>query len=204
MRRLQMTFAKIGQNIVKPTADGLADAARKAGKRGLPPVHLWNPAFCGDLDMRIARDGTWFYLGTPIGRKELVKLFSTIIRKDGDAYFLVTPVEKVGITVDDAPFVAVDFDVANPGPDQIVTFTTNVDDTVIAGPESPIRFTLDPDTEEPSPYVLVRANLEALIDRKSFYRLIEIGTQQQVKNQNWFGIWSSGTFFPIIPSKKLD
>ncbi|MGR3660426.1 MAG: DUF1285 domain-containing protein [Paracoccaceae bacterium] len=198
-----MTFAQIGQNIVKPTADGLADAARKAGKRGLPPVHLWNPAFCGDLDMRIARDGTWFYLGTPIGRKELVKLFSTIIRKDGDAYFLVTPVEKVGITVDDAPFVAVDFDVASPGPDQIVTFTTNVDDTVIAGPENPIRFTLDPDTDEPSPYVLVRANLEALIDRKSFYRLVEIGAHHQVKDQNWFGIWSSGTFFPIILSEKL-
>ena len=154
-----MTIAQNGQNIVKPTAEGLATAARKAGKRGLPPVHLWNTEFCGDLDMRIARDGTWFYLGTPIGRKELVRLFSTIVRKDGEDYFLVTPVEKVGITVDDAPFVAVDFDVSNPGPAQEVTFTTNVEDTVTAGPENPIRVTLNPDTGEPSPYVLVRANL---------------------------------------------
>ena len=94
------------------TAESIAASAKAAEKGGLPPVHLWNPEFCGDLDMRIARDGTWFYLGTPIGRKELVRLFSTIIRKDGDDYFLVTPVEKVGITVDDAPFVAVDFEVS--------------------------------------------------------------------------------------------
>ena len=96
------------QKIVTPSAESIAASARAAQKRGLPPVHLWNPPHCGDLDMRIARDGTWFYMGTPIGRPELVKLFSTILRKDGDDYVLVTPVEKVGITVDDAPFVAVD------------------------------------------------------------------------------------------------
>src|SRR6056300_1924118 len=108
---------------ITPTADGLASAARQAQKsKGPPPVHLWNPPFCGDLDMRIARDGTWFYLGTPIGRVELVKLFSSILRKDGDKYFLVTPVEKVGITVDDAPFVAIDFTVKNVGPDQEICF----------------------------------------------------------------------------------
>ena len=104
-----------GQKIVTPSAESLAASARAAKKGGLPPVHLWNPPFCGDLDMRIARDGTWFYLGTPIGRAELVKLFSTILRRDGDDYFLVTPVEKVGITVDDAPFVAVDFQSARRG-----------------------------------------------------------------------------------------
>ena len=103
-----------GQKIVTPSAESLAASARAAKKGGLPPVHLWNPPFCGDLDMRIARDGTWFYLGTPIGRAELVKLFSTILRRDGDDYFLVTPVEKVGITVDDAPFVAVDFNLRDP------------------------------------------------------------------------------------------
>jgi len=117
---------KSDQNIVKPTAETLAQAAQQAGKRGLPPVHLWNPPFCGDLDMRIARDGTWFYLGTPIGRAPLVRLFSTILRRDGDDYFLVTPVEKVGITVDDAPFVAIDFNIKNNGLDQIITFETNV------------------------------------------------------------------------------
>jgi len=192
-----------GQNIVKPSAESLASAAKSAGKRGLPPVHLWNPEFCGDLDMRIARDGTWFYLGTPIGRKELVRLFSTIIRRDGDDYFLVTPVEKVGIQVDDAPFVAVDFEVSNPGPDQTLTFETNVGDVVIAGPDAPIRVERDPETGEPSPYVLVRRNLEALIDRKSFYRLVEIGSRDMVDSVEWFGIRSSGQFFPIIPADEL-
>lgn len=183
-----------------PSAESLAGAAKKAAKNGLPPVHLWNPEFCGDLDMRIARDGTWFYLGTPIGRPELVKLFSSILRKDGDDYFLVTPVEKVGITVDDAPFVAVDFTAQGAGRDQRLTFTTHVGDSVTAGPEHPIRVVRDPETGEPSPYVNVRANLEALIDRKSFYRLVDLGTH----HDGWFGLWSSGRFFPVIPSGELD
>ena len=187
------------EKIVKPSAESLASAAQKASKGGLPPVHLWNPDFCGDLDMRIARDGTWFYLGTPIGRPELVRLFSTILRKDGDDYFLVTPVEKVGITVDDAPFVAVDFEVAGSGKGQTLTFETNVGDFVPAGPDHPIRVERDTETGEPSPYVLVRANLEALIDRKSFYRLVDIGAH----HDGWFGIWSDGEFFPIIPSDEL-
>ena len=189
--------------IVKPDAENLAAAAKAAGKRGLPPVHLWHPEFCGDLDMRIARDGTWFYLGTPIGRKELVRLFSTILRKDGDDYFLVTPVEKVGITVDDAPFVAVDFEPTGDGPDRVLTFETNVGDAVIAGPDHPIRVTRDAETGEPSPYVLVRRNLEALIDRKSFYRLVEIGAHEDRDGESWFGLWSSGEFFPVIPSADL-
>ena len=187
------------EKIVKPSAESLASAARKASKGGLPPVHLWNPDFCGDLDIRIARDGTWFYLGTPIGRPELVRLFSTILRKDGDDYFLVTPVEKVGITVDDAPFVAVDFEVTGSGKDQTLTFETNVGDFVPAGPDHPIRVERDAETGEPSPYVLIRANLEALIDRKSFYRLVDIGAH----HDGWFGIWSDGEFFPIIPSDEL-
>ena len=196
-------MATTDQNIVKPTAESLANAAKQAGKRGLPPVHLWNPPFCGDLDMRIARDGTWFYLGTPIGRAPLVRLFSTILRRDGNDYFLVTPVEKVGITVDDAPFVAVDFEITGSGETQILTFTTNVDDTAIAGPDHPIRVERDPDTGEPSPYILIRANLEALIDRKSFYRLVDIGAHADHDGQSWFGLWSQDTFFPIIPSIEL-
>jgi len=192
-----------GQNIVTPSAEGIAAAARTASKRGLPPVHLWNPPFCGDLDMRIARDGTWFYLGTPIGRKELVRLFSTIIRRDEGDYFLVTPVEKVGITVDDAPFVAVDFEVSNAGRDQILTFTTNVDDTAAAGADHPIRVERDGQTGEPAPYVLIRANLEALIDRKSFYRLVDIGTHEVKDGERWFGVWSGGAFFAMIPSAEL-
>jgi hypothetical protein len=184
---------------VKPDAEGLAQSARAASKGGLPPVHLWNPPFCGDLDMRIARDGTWFYLGTPIGRKELVRLFSTILRKDGEHYFLVTPVEKVGITVEDAPFVAVDFEVEGRGPNQRIVFATNVGDRAEAGPGHPIRVERDPDTGEPSPYVLVRANLEALIDRKSFYRLVDLGEHEA----GWFGLRSGGEFFPLIPSGEI-
>lgn len=188
------------QKSVTANADTIATAATKAAKgQGPAPVHLWNPPFCGDLDMRIARDGTWFYLGTPIGRKRMVKLFSTIIRKDGDEYFLVTPVEKVGIKVDDAPFVAVDFDVA----DKVITFTTNVGDTVQAGPDNPIRIVLDAADGEPSPYVLVRTNLEALIDRKSFYRLVDRGEAETVDGVEWFGVWSSGVFFPFIRLSEL-
>lgn len=184
----------------KISAESLASAARKAGKKGPPPVHLWNPPFCGDLDMRIARDGTWFYLGTPIGRHELVKLFSSIIRKDDDDYFLVTPVEKVGITVDDAPFVAVDFNREGDG----LVFETNVQDMVVAGPDHPIRVIRDPQTGEPSPYVLIRRNLEALIDRKSFYRLVELGEVAAHEGEDWFGVRSQGEFFPIIPADELQ
>lgn len=188
-----------GQNVVTPSAEGLAASVRAATKKGPPPVHLWNPPFCGNLDMRIARDGTWFYLGTPIGRFELVKLFSSILRKDGDAYFLVTPVEKVGITVEDVPFVATDFTVTGEGTEQVLTFETHVGDIAIAGEDHPIRIERDPDSGEPSPYILIRSNLEALIDRKSFYRLVDIGD----RHEGWFGLWSGGQFFPVIPEAEL-
>jgi len=189
------------QKVVTPTADGLAAAAKAAQSgRKLPPVHLWNPPFCGDLDMRIARDGTWFYLGTPIGRFELVRLFSSILKREGDKYFLVTPVEKVGITVEDAPFVAVDFEVSGQGDAQVLTFTTHVGDQALAGADHPIRVVRDPETGEPAPYILIRSDLEALIDRKSFYRLVELGSHQD----GWFGLWSAGVFFNIIPSEELE
>lgn len=194
-----MTKEKMAQNIVKPTAEGLAASANAAKTRGLPPVHTWNPPDCGDLDMRIARDGTWYYLGTPIGRPELVRLFSTILRKDGDRFVLVTPVEKVGITVDDAPFVAVDFEASGEGQNQSLKFETNLGDEATAGLDHPIRVERDAETGEPSPYVLIRDRLAALIDRKSFYRLVEIGAH----HDDWFGLWSGGEFFPIIPSKEL-
>jgi hypothetical protein len=192
------------QNIVSPSAENLAASVRAATKKGKPPVHLWNPPFCGDLDIRIAADGTWFYLGTPIGRPGLVKLFSSILRKDGEKFFLVTPVEKVGITVDDAPFVAVDFAVSGEGTAQDVTFTTHVDDHVTAGAGHPLRVVHDPATDEPRPYVMVRDGLEALIDRKSFYRLVDLGTHSAHQGKSWFGIWSGGVFFPVIPSSDLS
>ncbi len=189
---------------MKPTADSLMKAAREAQKGGkIPPVHLWNPEFCGDLDMEIRRDGTWFYMGTPIGRHALVKLFSSILKLEDGQYFLVTPVEKVGIRVVDKPFVAVDIEAAGAGAEQVISFTTNVEDTVIAGPEHPIRVVRD-EEGEPSPYVMVRAGMEALIDRKSFYRLVDLGESHDVDGTDWFGVWSQATFFPIIPVADLD
>ncbi|MHA7866785.1 MAG: DUF1285 domain-containing protein [Salipiger thiooxidans] len=191
------------QNSVTPSADGLAASARAIKSRGLPPVEKWNPPFCGDIDMRIARDGTWFYLGSPIGRFELVKLFSSILWREGDEYFLVTPVEKVGIQVDDAPFLATDFEVSGEGEAQELTFRTHVGDEAVAGAEHPIRVTRDPETGEPAPYVLIRRNLEALIDRKSFYRLVDLCEHHEQDGQSWFGVWSSGQFFPVIESDAL-
>lgn len=184
-------------------AAGNAQKGGKGGASGLPPVHLWNPPDCGPLDIRIARDGTWFYLGTPIGRPELVRLFSTILRREDDGFYLVTPVEKVSITVDDAPFVAVDFAASSSGNGMGVRFFTNVGDEVIAGHDRPMRFTIAPGTGEPSPYVLVRPGLEALIDRKSFYRLVELGVHHLVAGESWFGVWSGEAFFGIIPSHEI-
>jgi uncharacterized protein len=195
--------AVAGAESAPPTAESLATAARQATRKGPPPVHLWDPPFCGDLDIRIARDGTWFYLGTPIGRKPLVRLFSSILKREGDDYFLVTPVEKVGIAVDDAPFVAVDFRAEGEGTDQTLTFTTHVGDETTAGRDNPIRLTLDAATGEPAPYVHVRHGLEALIDRKSFYRLVELGAEHDVDGTPQFGVWSGGVFFPFLPAAEL-
>ena len=191
------------QMIVKPSAEGLAASATAASRKGPPPVHLWNPPFCGDLDIRIARDGTWFYLGTPIGRAPLVKLFSSILKREGDRYFLVTPVEKVGIRVDDAPLFAVDFEVSGEGRDQSVTFTTKTEDTATLGPGHALRVVRDEATGEPSPYIHIRAGLAARIDRKSFYRLVDLCTHEAHEGRDWFGVWSSGLFFPVIPSADI-
>ncbi len=189
---------KPDQNAVKPSADSLASAAQSFAKRGPAPVHLWNPDFCGDLDMRIARDGTWFYLGTPIGRMPLVKLFASILKREGEAYFLVTPVEKVGLKVDDVPFIAVDFEID----DGIVIFKTNVGDHVPLGPSHPLRIVLN-EKNEPAPYVLVRADLEARIDRKSFYRLVDCAQAHLHQGEDWLGVWSDKQFFPFIRAADL-
>ncbi|ALI55121.1 DUF1285 domain-containing protein [Celeribacter marinus] len=192
---------KKGEIPVSTSAESIAAAVRAAKGRGLPPVHKWNPPFCGDLDMRIARDGTWFYLGTPIGRPALVRLFSTVLKREGASYFLVTPVEKVGITVDDVPFLAVDFDVKGTGAHQTLTFHTSLGDQAIAGPDHPLRF--DTHDDAPAPYVDIRAGLEALIDRKSFFRLVDLGAEQEVRGTKMFGVWSGGQFFPIAPVSAL-
>ena len=158
-------------DVSPPNANDLAERVKQANPKGLPPVHLWNPPFHGDLDMEIKRDGSWFYEGTPIKRPELVRLFASILKLEEGRYYLVTPVEKVGVTVEDAPFVAVDFDIEEDG----LHFETNVGDRVVAGASHLIRVEEDCETGEPSPYIHIRRGLEALIDRKTFYRLVEIG-----------------------------
>lgn len=198
-RNAQMAKAMSKETFTSPSPESLAEAAKRARGKGLPPVHDWNPDFSGDLDMRIARDGTWFYQGTPINRPALVRLFSTILRREGDDFFLVTPVEKWRITVDDAPFVAVDVEAEGAGDARQLVFETNVGDRVAAGPDNPIRVERDPETGEPAPYVMVRDGLEALIDRKSFYRMVEMGTHQG----GWFGLRSGGRFFPVIESDRM-
>jgi hypothetical protein len=185
--------------------EGLTEAARAAGgeTRRLPPVHLWNPAFCGDLDMRIARDGTWFYNGTPIGRPALVRLFSTILRKDEDRYVLVTPVEKVGIKVEDAPFLAVELAPETRENGRALKFRTNVDDWVEAGPDHPMRF--EPgESEGLKPYVHVRADLWALVKRALFYDLVDLGERRSIDGEEMFGVASNGAFFPMMRADQLE
>jgi len=177
---------------------GLGDA-QAAAKRGLPPVHLWNPPFCGDIDMRIAADGTWYYLGSPIGRAPLVKLFSSILRKDPDRYVLVTPVERVGIKVDDAPFLAVEM---RREADRI-GFRTQVDDFVWVDAEHPLRFETGA-AEGVKPYVRVRDDLWALVKRALFYDLVEIGLVELREGEDWFGVRSSGLFFPMRRASEIE
>ena len=170
---------------------GLGEAVKA---KGPPPVDLWNPPFCGDIDMRIAQDGTWFYMNSPIGRKPLMQLFASVLRHDADGkYYLVTPVEKVGIRVDDAPFTAVRMTVAGEGEEQVIRFETNADDAVTVDFAHPLRFATEEGTGGLKPYVLVRAGLEALVSRALFYDLAAAGTVRD----GWFGVWSSGRFYAM-------
>ena len=177
----------------------IADAEKAQGK-GLPPVHLWNPDYCGDIGMRIARDGQWYYAGSPIGRARLVRLFSTILRHDDDGeYYLVTPVEKIRVEVEDVPFIATLMSVEGEGAARTLRFETNVGDIVEAGTEHPLRVEIDPDTGEPSPYIHVRARLEARLSRAVFYDLVAICEH----TDGQFGVRSGGVFFPIAPSSEV-
>jgi hypothetical protein len=166
----------------------LFEAAKAASGRGLPPVHLWSPAHCGDIDIRIARDGSWWHEGRPITRPELVRLFSTVLRRDGDEHFLVTPVEKLRIQVEDAPFVAVGLESVA----EAVRFVTNVGDVIEAGPDHPIRVDAG-EGGRPRPYVRVRGALDALIARQVFYELVSIGEPQDGR----LGVSSGGCWFDL-------
>lgn len=178
---------------------GLADLqAEAAHTRKLPPVDKWNPPFCGDIDMRIATDGTWFYLGTPIGRPALVRLFSTILRREPDGKFvLVTPVEKVGLAVEDAPFIAVRVDAAGKGRDQTLSFMTNVGDVATADGDHRLRVSFRGLAREPRPYVHIRGGLEARIARPVFYELVGLAEERASAEGRELGVWSGGMFFSL-------
>jgi hypothetical protein len=199
-------MAKQGQ--ITTNIEGLTVAAREAtnaapGGKGLPPVHLWNPPFCGDLDMRIASDGTWFYMGTPIGRPALVRLFSTILKREGDKHFLVTPVEKVGIRVDDAPFLAVEMQKLNDKDGALLLrFRTNVDDWVDCDAAHRLRFEAASDGGL-TPYLHVRADLWAKVTRALYYDLVDMGEERMVDGQEMFGVESAGEFFAMADAEQV-
>jgi uncharacterized protein len=184
----------------RDTGNPLRGLNEAKGLKGPPPVHLWNPPFCGDIDMRIARDGTWFYMNSPIGRKPLVSLFSSVLRLDGDGkFYLVTPVEKVGIRVDDAPFTAIRMAAEGEGRARVIRFETNVDDVVTVDEAHPLRFAAEQETGGLKPYVMVRSGLEALVSRALFYDLAAAGTVED----DWFGVWSSGCFYPMQKAAEI-
>jgi uncharacterized protein len=199
-------MAKQGQ-IANNRLDGLTAAAQDAAaagaaEQGLPPVHLWNPPFCGDLDMRIARDGTWFYLGTPIGRPALVRLFSTIMKREDGKHFLVTPVEKVGIRVDDAPFLAVEMRNEQDERGRLLRFRTNVDDWVCCDLTHPLRFEVATDGGL-MPYLHVRADLWAKVTRALYYDLVDMGEERVVDGEPMFGVASAGEFFAMADAEQV-
>src|SRR4051812_6718886 len=183
--------------------DAIAGVAREASRKGAPPVHLWYPPFCGDLDLRIATDGTWFYLKTPIGRPALVKLFASVLKREGDKFYLVTPVEKCGIVVDDAPFLAVEMNVESGPAGQTLQFRTNVDDWVACDRDHTLRFEPEAETGGLKPYLHVRRDLWAKVTRALFYDLVELGEERDVGGERMFGVTSAGVFFPMAPAASL-
>lgn len=187
----------MGATTGTPGLEGVIAAAKaQAPGRGLPPVHLWNPAHCGEIDIVIRKDGLWFHEGSPIGREALVRLFSTVLRKDPDGFHLVTPVEKMKITVEDAPFIATRVDHEG----ETLKFLTNVGDEVEAGPDNEIRVDVDEATGEPRPYLHVRRGLEALIARPVFYELIELAQERETPDGPRLGVSSNGAWFPVGPA----
>lgn len=188
----------------KTRAKGLESLAAELGKRrGPPPVHLWNPPFCGDIDMRIAADGTWHYQGSPIGRPAMVRLFASVLKREDGRHFLVTPVEKLGIQVDDAPFLAVEMEVEGKGREQTLVFRTNVDDIVRCDTEHPLRFEPEAGTGGIKPYLHVRHDLWALVTRALFYDLVALGEVREQEGRRMFGIASAGEFFPMAPAEAM-
>ena len=169
----------------------------KRKKKGIPPVEKWNPPFCGEIDMHILRNGKWTYMGSEIKRPAMIKLFSNIIRLDNDGhYYLVTPVEKVRIKVEDVPFIAVSMKRINDKGVSCLSFTTNVQDEVILSKENPIEIVIN-DNDEPSPYITIRKNLKALISRSVFYDLINMAEEEIIKDKKFLVIKSNHISFKL-------
>jgi uncharacterized protein len=188
----------------KKGLEAIAGTVKAASRKGPPPVHLWNPAYCGEIDMRIATDGTWFYQGTPIGRPALVKLFASILKREGEKYFLVTPVEKCGIVVDDAPFIAVELQVDDRGAGRQLCFRTNVDDWVACGAGHPLRFEPETATGGLKPYIHVRRDLWAKVTRAVFYDLVDLGEAREIAGTLMFGVASAGQFYAMALASSLE
>lgn len=188
----------------KDGLEAIAGAAKTASRGGPPPVHLWDPAYCGEIDMRIAADGTWFYQGTPIGRPALVKLFASILKREGERYFLVTPVEKCGIVVDDAPFIAVELQFDDQPAGRQLCFRTNVDDWVACGAGHPLRFEPETATGGLKPYIHVRRDLWAKVTRSVFYDLVDLGEARELAGTAMFGVASAGQFYAMAPASSLE
>jgi uncharacterized protein len=184
--------------------DVLAGEVNAAPGKEPPPIHLWNPAYCGEIDMRIAADGTWFYHGTPIGRPALVKLFASILKREGGKYFLVTPVEKCGIVVDDAPFTAVELQVQDRRVGRQLCFRTNVDDWVACGAGHPLRFEQETATGGLKPYLHIHRNLWAKVTRTVFYELVDLGEAREIAGTLMFGVASLGQFYAMAPASTLE
>ena len=175
--------------------DRLADLLKHADPKGAAPVEAWNPPYCGDIGLRISRDGRWHYQGSPIPRPALVKLFARVLRRDEDGrFYLVTPAEKVDVAVEDAPFLAVEMETAAAGREQVLLFRTNVDDVVRCGPEHPLRFEEGDPDQGLKPYVRVRGRLDALVTRTLVYDLVDAAGEGPGGRT---GIWSGGAFFPL-------
>ena len=185
-----------GASTDAPALAGLEAMLRAQASDRPPPVESRNPPYCGDIGMAIGVDGTWFYQGSPIGRKPLVKLFSQVLRRDLDGrHFLVTPVEKVDIAVADAPFLAVEMEVAGTGSTQDLIFRTNVDDVVRCGADHPLRFAVEESSGGLKPYLHVRGRLEALVTRALYYDLVELAVEDDAGT---LGVWSGGVIFPLV------
>jgi hypothetical protein len=197
-------MAKEGQSV--GALEQITGAVKSFAQKGPPPVHLWDPPYCGEIDMRIASDGAWFYQKTPIGRPALVKLFASILKREDDRYYLVTPVEKCGITVEDAPFLAVEMRIepwAGDPAGRALHFRTNVDDWIACGAEHPLRFDPEPGAGGLKPYLHVRRGLWAKVTRALFYDLVDLGEERETDGHRMFGVASQDAFFPMATADSL-